>query len=388
MLSGLFFLFGVLVVAHVMFGYPLILRFLAKRRARPVLKGDRRATVSILLPVHNGAQFIREKLQSILRQDYPKELLQIIVLSDGSSDDTDHIVGEFEPRGVELMRLPRAGKPAALNAGFKRARHEILVLTDVRQELDPACIKNLVRSFNDPAVGVVSGEMLIRSGATHEEVDIGLYWRFESWVRKQLGRLDSTFGATGPIYAIRRELVVELPADILLDDVYLPLTAFFKGYRLVVDEAARVYDHPAKLGSEFRRKVRTLAGNYQIIKRMPQLLGWKNRLWFHFISYKLGRLLLPYALLLVAISSIFLPGGLAKFVVAGQIAFYSLAALDSWLPQGFIVKRISSPIRTFVVMMIAAVCALSVFFVHPKHLWKESTILPAAKSVAAGTDGG
>jgi len=388
MLSGLLFLFGVLLVAHVMFGYPLILRFFAKHRAKPVLKGDRSTTVSLLLPVHNGAPFIRAKLLSILKQDYPRGLLQIVVLSDGSTDGTDRIVDEFEPLGVELIRLPRGGKPAALNAGFKRARHEILVLTDVRQELDPACIKNLVRSFNDPTVGVVSGEMLIRSGVTHEEVDIGLYWRFESWMRNQLGRLDSTFGATGPIYAIRRELVVELPVDILLDDVYLPLTTFFRGYRLVVDETARVYDHPAKLGSEFRRKVRTLAGNYQIIKRLPRLLGWQNRLWFHFVSYKLGRLLLPYALLLVALSSVFLPGGVARFVVGGQIAFYGLAALDMWLPQRFILKRISSPIRTFVVMMIAAVCAVSVFFVPPKQLWKESTILPAAKSMAAGNDGG
>jgi hypothetical protein len=111
---------------------------------------------------------------------------------------------------------------------------------------------------------VVSGDLIIRQGDL-EESNVGAYWRYESWIRKQLGRIDSTLGATGPFYAIRRELAVPIPVDTLLDDVYLPLSAFFLGYRLVVAEEARAFDYPTNVNIEFGRKVRTLAGNYQLL---------------------------------------------------------------------------------------------------------------------------
>src|SRR5579862_191442 len=373
-------LIGVCFAAYVLFGYPLLLKFLSKHNANPIRPGLSKRSVSVLIPAHNGGRFLSEKLSSILEQNYPSELVEIIVISDGSTDDTDESVQEFAGRGVRLIRIPRSGKPAALQVGIKASHNEILLLTDVRQTLDKDCIGRLVGCFDDPWVGVASGELLIRSGDTQEEVDIGLYWRFESWIRRQLAKIDSIFGATGPIYAIRRSLAegVKIPNDILLDDVYLPLTAFLKGYRLVVEESARAYDHPTTLGSEFRRKVRTLAGNYQIIQFMPQLLGPDNRMWIHFVSYKLGRLLLPWALVLIAVSSFLLPSPWARILVLSQVAFWSLAALDQWLPQGFPLKRLSSPVRTFSVMMIAAICALQVFFVPAQELWRDSTIVPRA----------
>ena len=376
MLPWFAFLFSVFAVAYVLVGYPVLLRLLTRYRARPVTKGPSLRSVSILIPVRNGGAFIREKLRSVLGQDYPRDLMEIIVLSDGSTDETDDIVREFAADGIELIRLPHGGKPAALNVGFQRARNEILVLTDVRQTINRECMKGLVSCFADPNVGVVSGELLIRPGDLTEQVDIGLYWRFETWMRRELARLDSIFGATGPIYAIRRSLAVELPNEILLDDVYLPLTAFFRGYRLVVEESARAFDHPAKLGGEFQRKLRTLAGNYQILKYMPQLLGPRNRMWFHFVSYKLGRLLLPYALLALAISSWYVPSLLGRMVLCGQVAFVVLAGLDPWFPPGLAIKRVSSAARTFAVMMIATVGAVCVFFVSPRRLWTESTITP------------
>ena len=373
------FLLSFLTVVYVMAGYPLLLKVLARYRSRPVVKAEIPRSVSVLIPVRNGAAFIREKLRSVLAQNYPKELVEIIVLSDESTDGTDDIVREFAADGVELIRLPRGGKPAALNAGFKRARNEILVLTDVRQTLDDGCVKALVSCFADEKVGVVSGELLIRQGELSEQADIGLYWRFESWIRRELARLDSIFGATGPIYAIRRSLVVDFPPEILLDDMYLPLTAFFRGYRLIVEGYARAYDHPAKLSGEFRRKLRTLAGNYQILQYMPQLLGPRNRMWLHFVSYKVGRLLLPYILLVLAISGLLVPGVFGRVVFAGMVAFAILAALDGWIPQGLFVKRISSAARTFAVMMLATAAAVCVFFVPPQRLWTQSTITPAAK---------
>ncbi len=384
MLAWACFATSVAIIGYVILGYPLLLRFLAKRGAKPISKGGVLRSVSILIPVHNGALFIREKLLSILTQDYPRHLMEIIVISDGSSDETEELVRDLGGNGIQLLVAQHNGKPAALNLGISHATKEILVMTDVRQILDPQCVRRLVACFADERVGVVSGELLIRSGDTHSEADIGLYWKFESWLRKQLASIDSMFGATGPIYAMRRRLAVRLPQDILLDDVYLPLTAFFRGYRLVVEEGARVFDHPAKLSGEFRRKVRTLAGNYQVLKYLPQLLGPGNRMWFHFVSYKLGRLLLPYALSAMAISSLYLGGPIGRMVVWSQIGFYVLAVLDSWLPQSPL-RRISSPAWTFVVMMIAAACALLVFFVPARSLWTQSTIKPieAEKPMAA-----
>lgn len=371
------FLCAAFAAAYVIGGYPLCLKLLAKYRCKPVVKGDTERSVSILICVYNGAHFVREKLQSVLAQNYPRELMEIIVLSDGSTDETDALVGGFAADGVELIQLPHGGKPAALNAGIARAGNEILVLTDVRQALDRDCVRRLVEGFDDARVGVVSGELAIRSGDTREEGDIGAYWRFESWMRRQLARVDSMFGATGPIYAMRRSLAVEMPPEILLDDMYLPLTAFFRGYRLVVEERARAFDHPAKLGSEFSRKVRTLAGNFQIIRYMPQLLGPQNRMWFHFVSYKIGRLVLPYFLIAITISSFYLPGPWRVAVLAAIAASIAISAIDPWIPQRLVIKRITSPARTFLVMIIATVSAVRVFFVPPRKLWKESTIQPS-----------
>jgi cellulose synthase/poly-beta-1,6-N-acetylglucosamine synthase-like glycosyltransferase len=378
MLSISCFGFGVFAFAWIVAGYPLLLKILVKRRARPVLRGSTQCSVSVLIPVHNGALFLRRKIISVLRQEYPRILMEILVLSDGSTDETDEIVREFESEGVKLLRLDRGGKTAALRVGIRAARNEILVLTDVRQELDPRCVAGLVSCFDDPSAGVVSGELRIRSGSTSAEVDIGMYWRFETWLRRQLACLDSIFGATGPIYAMRRSLAsgVDIPPEILLDDAYLPLTAFFKGYRLVVDESALAFDYPHSLKSEFRRKVRTLSGNYQLIRYMPQLLTRKNRMLFHFLSYKVGRLMLPYICLLIAVSSWFLPRNIAVAAALAEGALVALLVADYVIPEGFPLKRISSPLRTFFTMMVATVCAVQVFFIEPLQLWKAATIIP------------
>src|SRR5262249_27307012 len=154
------------------------------------------------------------------------------VLSDGSTDRTHEEVRRFISRAnVHLIVLPRGGKAAALNAGIARATGEILFMTDVRQQLAPDSLNHLVACFADPEVGVVSGELVIREGVGQEEASVGLYWKYEKWIRKQLTRVDSVLGATGCIYAMRRELATPLPENTLVDDMFLPLAAFFRGYR-------------------------------------------------------------------------------------------------------------------------------------------------------------
>jgi biofilm PGA synthesis N-glycosyltransferase PgaC len=213
---------------------------------------------------------------------------------------------------------------------------------------------------------------------------VGLYWRYESWIRKNLSRVDSMLGATGPIYAIRRALAVPIPPEILLDDVYLPLTAMFRGYRLVHEESAKAFDFPTALGSEFRRKVRTQAGIYQLLGRFPALLIPGKRLALAWVSLKLGRLWLPFILLTLLVSSFGLPDPWRAAALAAQAAFYAAAALDRIVPEGTLLKRLSSPVRTFVVLVLAALSAVAVFFVSPASLWKETKV-GKAKGEAGAT---
>jgi glycosyltransferase involved in cell wall biosynthesis len=360
----------------VLAGYPLVLRGLALRRPRPVRRQPIEPTVSLIIAVYNGERFLEAKLQSVLALEYAAGQLEIIVASDGSTDRTEEIAQRFAAQRVSLLRLPRGGKPAALNAAIAKARGEILVLTDVRQPLEPPSVARLVENFADPNVGVASGELLIGAGVRQEEADIGLYWRFETWMRESLSSVDSMFGATGPFYAIRRALAVPIPEDALLDDVYLPLAAYFQGYRLVMDSRARAYDIPTSLETEFRRKIRTLAGNYQILRAYPALLGPGNRMWFHFVSYKFGRLLLPWLLLILAAASFGLPAPWRGVVMAGQALFYGLALADAWILKPRLLKKLSSSAHTFLVMMIATLGGLSVFFIPPRTLWKVTSAGP------------
>jgi cellulose synthase/poly-beta-1,6-N-acetylglucosamine synthase-like glycosyltransferase len=369
------FLLSVGFCAYTVFGYPLILGLLARWRARPVKKAPWPATVSIILPVHNGERWIRTKLESIQALDYPAELVEVLVISDGSTDTTEKIVRSFAGRTrIKFLGVPKRGKAAALNEALAHAKGQILFFTDVRQQFHPASLANLVACFADPKVGVVSGELVIRDGSGIEEESVGLYWKYEKWIRKQLSRLDSIMGATGCIYAMRRELAVALPENTLNDDMYLPLEAFFRGYRVILDDSALAFDYPTPLASEFRRKVRTLAGVYQIVGSYPALLGPSNRMWIHFVSHKLARLVMPWAMIAAAGASFGLSDRWRYWAIGLQAAAYLLAISDAWLPANFPLKRLTSPIRTFAVLMLASLCSLAILFVPASVLWKETRV--------------
>ena len=364
------FLLCCAAIVYVIAGYPLLLQWLARRYGQPIAKQPQGKSVSILIAVHNGERFLAAKLDSVLNLDYPRDLLELFVLSDGSNDGTNEIARRYAPHGFQLIELPRGGKPAALNAGIARSKGEILVLTDVRQVLERDSVKELVACFSDPTVGVVSADLPMMEGMDVEEANTSLYWRYEREIRKNLGKLGSTFGATGPFYAMRRELAEVMPPNTLLDDMYLPLAAYFRGYRVVVDEAARAIEYPFSVQGEFRRKVRTLAGNYQIMTQYPALLTFRNPMLFHFVSYKIGRLLLPWLFLGMFAFSFGLPHPWMEIVVGGQVLFYALAAADLLIPVNSSLKRATTPARTLVALLAAAALAISVLVIPPHRLWK------------------
>jgi len=301
------------------------------------------------------------------------------VVSDGSTDDTEAIVREYANRGVRLLVAPHGGKAAALNMAFEQVTGEILFFTDVRQALDPMALRHLVANFADPTVGAVTGEMRLRKGDDGEQANMDLYWRYELWAREQQTRIDSIFNTTGCIYALRRILAAPLRPDTLSDDAALPLGAFFKGYRVIFDAQAVATDDPALAGTEFRRRFRNLAGLWQTFVRFPELFSSSNRMRFHFLSHKFSRLVLPWAILLMVAGTLLLPPSSLRWSMIGaEGIFFVLAALDGLFPRGFAVKRLSSPVRTFVAMNVASLAGIAVFFLEPTRLWRPTRVKRAS----------
>lgn len=373
--ASIAFLFSAAFILYALIGYPVLLWILATRYPRSIRKEFVPRSVTILLPVHNGEKWIQQKLESILELDYPGERVQLLVISDGSIDATDAITSGFARRGVQLVHVPKGGKALALNKGLELAKGEIVFFTDVRQRLKPDCLRQLVTCFADPDVGGVCGELIILDGETQEELAVGMYWKVEKWIRRQLSRMGTLQVVTGCVYAIRRELAEPVPAGALGDDIFMPQAILRKGRRVVFEETAKAYDYPTTVNLEFQRKVRTLAGLYQYLGKHG--LG---RHWFHFFSYKISRLLLPYALIVVAVASFLLPGPFALLTVAAQVTFYGLAAIDPWIPERSAPKRLSSPARTFCMLMAASLWAASVLFVPPSDLWKTTQVRASRRS--------
>ena len=331
---------AVAVIAYVYAGYPALLAIWARGRReagadvpvpRTVLP-----PVTVIIAARDEARRLPARIENILASDYPTELLQIIVASDGSSDDTAEVLASYAPQ-VEVLRLPPGGKAVALNAAVARARHATLVFADARQRFAPDAIRRLVARLAQPRVGAVSGELVIDSGSSTIGEGVGTYWKYETWLRRREAAVDSTLGVTGAIYAMRRTLWRPLPAGTLLDDVLAPMRVVLQGYRVVFEERALAFDDaPGNAAAELRRKVRTLAGNFQLLAQEPRLLvPVVNPVWLQFVSHKVGRLLVPYALAALYAASVALAGTSLFYTAAfgAQSAFYVLAIYGALLDR-------------------------------------------------------
>jgi len=313
-------------VFYVYGGYPLLLRLWSWLSARPVRKSAFEPRVSIVIAAHNERENIVRRIRNCLELDYPREKLEVVVSLDGPSDGTDELAEAFAREITIVRSTRREGKPAAINRAVPHTTGEILLFGDARQTFAPDAVRELVANFSDPGVGVVSGELMILDGAGKEASDgAGLYWRYEKSLRLMESSIHSVLGATGAIYAIRRNLFRPLQPDTLLDDVAIPMGAVLSGYRSVLEPRARAYDRSAPPEVEYRRKVRTLTGNYQLVSRVPDLLvPWRNPVFFQFVSHKIGRLVAPYFLVALFISNVFLLHGFYLITFGLQAAWYLL----------------------------------------------------------------
>ena len=365
------FWISVFLVLYVYIGYPSIIAAWARLthpspiRRRPFPQGTW-PSISVIIAARNEAHRLAGRVRNLLDQHYPGNC-EIIVVSDGSSDNPASALAPFADH-VRLIELPSGGKPLALNAGVAAARGEILIFADTRQQFAPGAITRLLENFQDPDVGGATGELVLdceldKGTASESTVGegIGLYWKYEKWIRRNESRVWSTLGATGAIYALRRSLWRSLPAATLLDDVLAPMRAVLGGYRVVFDERAIAFDGASKdAAAEARRKTRTLAGNYQILALEPRLLlPFVNPVWMQYISHKIGRLIVPWILVaLFCTSATLAPTGGVIYIAALvlQLAFYGLAAAGGWFSVRERPARIA---LTFVVMNYSAIAGLA-----------------------------
>jgi cellulose synthase/poly-beta-1,6-N-acetylglucosamine synthase-like glycosyltransferase len=336
------------LVLYVYAGYPVVLEIWRRIGRRPT-SVDAAATppVSVVIAARNEAERLPGRIENLFNLEYPPARLEIVVVSDGPAEGTRQALAPWlrpsagcHPR-VRLIEIGPSGKAAALNAGVDAATHDILVFADARQRFAPDAIRRLVGCLGDPAVGAVSGELVLdcEEGASPSTIadGVGAYWRYEKWLRARESEIDSTLGATGAIYALRRACWQPLPPGTILDDVLAPMRAVLAGWRVVFEERARAFDSAAPdAAAESRRKMRTLAGNYQLLRLEPRLLlPGVNRVWLQFVSHKVGRLLVPWALLGLFVASLALAASSAVYLSAAvaQGLFYGLALYGGHLER-------------------------------------------------------
>lgn len=345
------------VLAYTYVGYPVVIGLLARLRQRrpvPPVEGPL-PSVSVCLPVYNGAAYLPDKIASLLAQDYPGPF-EILVYCDGCTDDTAAIARRLaeDPASGGRIRVfenqRRLGKPTGLNTLGPAATGELLLLNDVRQPLSPNAMRAMATALQDPGVGCATGNLVLAGGAGS-----GVYWRYENWLRRQESSFRGMFGMTGPIGMIRRADLKPLDQDLILDDVWVPMSIALGGRRTVFVPEAEARDAAFADQREFQRKVRTLAGNYQIFARMPGLLSpSSNPIWFETFSHKILRLVAPWllvALVLVSLAGAASDRALAILLVA-QLGFYAAAT------AGPRFGRIAALARTFVVLNTAALLGL------------------------------
>jgi len=383
---------AVFILLYTYAGYPLWIYLRSRLHARPQRQGSILPTVSIILAVHNGAALVRQKVAHLLSLDYPQDRMEIEIVSDGSTDGTDDILKEFRDPHVKCLRCTEhSGKAAALNLGMQSATGEILLFLDIRPWIERDALQLLISNFADPHVGCVTGELVLHEdGHDAGAKAVGdLYWRYEQWIRNCEAKVDSPLGVYGGFYAIRRKLASALPEGTILDDMLQPLSVIRQGYRSVLDLRARVYDvWPKSLRGEFHRKVRTLAGNFQLIQLAPWLLSRENRLRFELISHKLMRLLVPILLVILIINSAFLANRSLLYAGAfvGQILFYALAALGAG--RGIpILSRVAGPASAFCMLNAAVVVGFYKFLFTRGPLWKIWTSGTPASFATRGQEG-
>jgi cellulose synthase/poly-beta-1,6-N-acetylglucosamine synthase-like glycosyltransferase len=346
---------AIFLVFYTYFGYPVLLficyglvqvkrdwEFLHHRRdrRRSELADAELPTVTILFAAYNEEEHLAEKLENTRQLNYPEGKLQVVIVSDGSSDRTNEILRTLnDPRFEVVIRTERSGKCAALAVAVERARHSIFVLSDASTMFAPDALRKLVRHFETPAIGAVCGSLSFRCNDEANQTE-GLYWKYETALRLMEARLGATLTPSGAIYAVRGSIYTPPSPDVLVDDILTLMNVRSAGYQVHYDPEAKAVDFPASsVAGEFRRRVRIAKGSF---RALPALLRVPKTPFtsFAFFSHKLLRWVLPVLMLLVFTGNIFLLG--RAFY---QVTFGAQLLVLAWAAAGFVFRKPLSRVR-------------------------------------------
>ncbi|HEX9085781.1 MAG TPA: glycosyltransferase family 2 protein, partial [Gemmatimonadaceae bacterium] len=369
-------------------GYPLLIVVLARVRPHPTAAQHSPSlpSVTVVVAVRNERTYVARRVENILRQHYPPDRLDTIIVCNGSADGSEEIAREIAAadRRVRVLVSPaEQGKAGALNMAVASAHGDVIVFADARQTFAPDAVAKLVQPFEDPAVGAVTGRLVVNRGELASVEGVRLYWGLETRLRQAESRTGSVVGATGAIYGIRRPLFPGIPANLILDDVFVPLRIAMTGWRVVMATGAVAYDAPA--GDqllEYARKHRTMVGNLQLVRALPVLLSpHRNPLFVRFVSHKLLRLLAPFCFVAILIVSAALPGRAYRFLFAAQLALYAAGTAG----LRFRVRAFSLP-SAFVLVHAAVFAAVWRWRDDASQVWAPASPYPRSNAVAI--DGG
>ncbi len=355
------FWLSIFLMMYVFVGYPVLLivwKKLLTKKYEPIpdLNEATLPNVEVILIVRNVELIIKEKIESLLALDYPKNKLKVIIISDNSTDDTVSIINQLNSVSIRCIdNKTKSSKSAGLNQAIALSDSEILLLTDARQKHEPSSLKHLVAHFSDSTIGAVSGELILIDPDTNEfSKGMDAYWRYEKFIRGLESDIDSVAGVTGAIYAMRRECYQSIPSETLLDDVLIPMNIIMNSKKVKFESKAIAFDVPSDdLSREKIRKTRTLAGNWQLLELNPSLLNpFKNPIWLQFISHKILRLITPMLLLLILVSNFYILGDsiIYSLIFIAQLVAYGLVLLSIFYP----VLKNFKPLkiwRSFLVLM-------------------------------------
>lgn len=349
---------GLVLYAYV--GYPAVVWLASRVFGKAAVPSGSEAElprVSVIVAAHNEEAVIRERVANLLALDYPADRLEIVIASDGSTDRTCDIVRSFAAPNLRLLDYRQnRGKAAVLNDAFAEARGDVAVLSDANTMMDAAAVRRMTRWFADPNVGVVCGHLVLVDAVSGTNAD-GLYWKYETFMKRCEARLGALLGANGAIYAIRRSLYPRLSQRIAVDDFVIPLLARLKsGSRIEYDVEAVAYEEtPPEIQSEFARRSRIGAGGFQSLSLlwplMNPLCGW---IAFSFVSHKVLRWICPFFLVGALLSSMVLSGsGLYNGALVAQLSLYCLALIGYRWPRVGSLHRVAKLPTMFAAMNLA-----------------------------------
>ena len=369
--------------------FPLLTFLRGALRRQPYKSADITPRVSLIIAAYNEAHSIGSKLENILSLNYPREQLEVIVASDGSSDGTDEIVRNYENQGIRLLSRPRQGKASALNAAVSVATGNILVFSDANSIYAPDAIQALVRPFADPQVGAVAGnQCYLKESKNGTGVGERSYWRFDRKLKQAQSQAGNAISATGAIYAIRRSLFQTVPEGVT-DDFVTSTRAIAQGYRLVFAPNAVAYEPVAKTSDvEFGRKVRVITRGLRAVLQMRELLN-PFRYGFYALqlfSHKVLRRLVVFPLitLLIVTPLLWERGLFYQLATLAQVIFYGCGGLGMVLSKTRIgrLKILMLPFFFCMVNVASLLATLNVLRGHRITLWETQRQIVESSEIA------